>query len=280
MKRHGFTGLGASHGTQRKHRSPGSIGACATPSRVFKGVRMAGRMGAVRQTTQNLTVHAVDAERGLLLIKGAVPGPRGRRRARSRPPRRGPDPMADTDTHRRPSTPSGKPRPAPSLLPEEVFDVQTNVPLIHQVVVAQLAAARQGTHATKNRGEVRGGGRKPYKQKGTGRARQGSTRAPQFTGGGVVHGPTPRGLRAADAQEDEGRRAARRALRPGPARPGARGARPGRAARRPRPRQPSPRWRGSSERRNVLRGARARGRGHLEEPAQPGPGARCSSPTS
>jgi large subunit ribosomal protein L4 len=77
-------------------------------------------------------------------------------------------------------------------LPAEVFDVQTNVPLIHQVVVAQLAAARQGTHDTKNRGEVSGGGKKPYKQKGTGRARQGSTRAPQFAGGGVVHGPTPR----------------------------------------------------------------------------------------
>src|SRR5664279_1014069 len=77
-------------------------------------------------------------------------------------------------------------------LPAEVFDVQTNVPLIHQVVVAQLAAARQGTHSTKNRGDVRGGGKKPYKQKGTGRARQGSIRAPQFTGGGVVHGPTPR----------------------------------------------------------------------------------------
>src|SRR5450759_2344489 len=77
-------------------------------------------------------------------------------------------------------------------LPAEVFDVQTNVPLIHQVVVAQLAAARQGTHSTKNRGDVRGGGKKPYKQKGTGRARQGSIRAPQFVGGGVVHGPTPR----------------------------------------------------------------------------------------
>ncbi len=77
-------------------------------------------------------------------------------------------------------------------LPNEVFDVQVNVPLIHQVVVGQLAAARQGTHKTKTRGEVRGGGRKPYKQKGTGRARQGSTRAPQFAGGGVVHGPTPR----------------------------------------------------------------------------------------
>jgi len=77
-------------------------------------------------------------------------------------------------------------------LPDAVFDVQVNVPLIHQVVVAQLAAARQGTHDTKTRGEVRGGGKKPYKQKGTGRARQGSTRAPQFAGGGVVHGPTPR----------------------------------------------------------------------------------------
>ena len=77
-------------------------------------------------------------------------------------------------------------------LPAEVFDAQTNVPLIHQVVTAQLAAARQGTHDTKTRGETRGGGRKPYRQKGTGRARQGSIRAPQFTGGGVVHGPTPR----------------------------------------------------------------------------------------
>jgi large subunit ribosomal protein L4 len=77
-------------------------------------------------------------------------------------------------------------------LPDEIFDVQANIPLMHQVVVAQLAAARQGTHKTKTRGEVRGGGRKPYKQKGTGRARQGSTRAPQFTGGGVVHGPVPR----------------------------------------------------------------------------------------
>ncbi len=78
------------------------------------------------------------------------------------------------------------------VLPAEIFDVQTNIPLIHQVVVAQLAAARQGTHSTKTRGEVRGGGAKPYRQKGTGRARQGSNRAPQFAGGGVVHGPQPR----------------------------------------------------------------------------------------
>ena len=77
MKRHNFKGLGAGHGTQRKHRSPGSIGACATPSRVFKGTRMAGRMGHERTTTLSLTVHAVNAEKGLLLIKGAVPGPAG-----------------------------------------------------------------------------------------------------------------------------------------------------------------------------------------------------------
>src|SRR5437588_8788756 len=77
-------------------------------------------------------------------------------------------------------------------LPAELFDAPANIALLHQVVTAQLAAARQGTHSTKTRGEVRGGGRKPYRQKGTGRARQGSTRAPQFTGGGVVHGPTPR----------------------------------------------------------------------------------------
>jgi large subunit ribosomal protein L4 len=77
-------------------------------------------------------------------------------------------------------------------LPAEIFDAQANIPLMHQVVVAQLAAARQGTHKVKTRGEVAGGGKKPYKQKGTGRARQGSIRAPQFTGGGVVHGPVPR----------------------------------------------------------------------------------------
>lgn len=77
MKRHNFRGLSATHGTERKHRSPGSVGACATPSRVFKGLRMAGRMGGVRTTTQNLTLHAIDAEANLLLVKGSVPGPTG-----------------------------------------------------------------------------------------------------------------------------------------------------------------------------------------------------------
>ncbi|MEO7746276.1 MAG: 50S ribosomal protein L3 [Actinomycetota bacterium] len=77
MKRHGFHGVGASHGAHRNHRKPGSIGGASTPGRVFKGMKMAGRMGHVRQTTQNLTVHAIDVERGLLLIKGALPGPKG-----------------------------------------------------------------------------------------------------------------------------------------------------------------------------------------------------------
>ncbi|GAA3537918.1 50S ribosomal protein L4 [Amycolatopsis ultiminotia] len=88
-------------------------------------------------------------------------------------------------------TPAGK-ADGTVELPAEIFDVQANIALMHQVVVAQQAAARQGTHDTKTRGEVAGGGKKPYRQKGTGRARQGSTRAPQFVGGGTVHGPTPR----------------------------------------------------------------------------------------
>ncbi|ONI73321.1 50S ribosomal protein L4 [Actinosynnema sp. ALI-1.44] len=88
-------------------------------------------------------------------------------------------------------TPDGKTDGSVEL-PAGIFDVQANISLMHQVVVAQEAAARQGTHSTKTRGEVRGGGKKPYRQKGTGRARQGSTRAPQFVGGGVVHGPQPR----------------------------------------------------------------------------------------
>ena len=176
MKRHGFHGVGASHGAHRNHRKPGSIGACATPGRVFKGVRMAGRMGGDQVTVQNVAVHAVDAEKGLILLKGAVPGPTGglvviRSAAKAKEAEPVSIKTVDVD------------------LPAEIFDVTVSIPLIHQVVVAQQAAARQGTHSAKSRGEVRGGGRKPYRQKGTGRARQGSTRAPQFAGGGTVHGP-------------------------------------------------------------------------------------------
>src|SRR6188472_561524 len=97
-------------------------------------------------------------------------------------------------------TPAGKTDGSVEL-PAELFDVEPNIALMHQVVEAQRAAARQGTHSAKTRGEVRGGGKKPYRQKGTGRARQGSTRAPQFTGGGVVHGPKPRDYRPRTPQK-------------------------------------------------------------------------------
>ena len=99
--------------------------------------------------------------------------------------------MADKTVKIDVHTPAGK-KDGSVELPAALFDVEANIALMHQVVEAQLAAKRQGTHATKTRGDVRGGGKKPYRQKGTGRARQGSTRAPQFTGGGVVHGPQPR----------------------------------------------------------------------------------------
>ena len=218
MKRHGFHGLGASHGTQRKHRSPGSIGGCATPGRVFKGLRMAGRMGNARVTTQNLTVHRVDAENGLLLIKGAVPGPRGGLLLVKTAAKGGVAVSTTVEVKNADGSAAGD----TVELPDHVFDVPANIALMHQVVVGQLAAARQGTHSTKTRGDVRGGGKKPYRQKGTGRARQGSTRAPQFTGGGVVARPHAARLHAEDPEEDEGRRAARRPVRPGPLGCGAR----------------------------------------------------------
>ena len=143
---------------------------------------MAGRMGSDTVTTQNVTVHAVDTDKGLILLKGAIPGPKGGLVVlRSAAKRANAEGSASVTT-----------KVLKVDLPAEIFDAEVNIPLIHQVVVAQQAAARQGTHATKTRGDVRGGGRKPYKQKGTGRARQGSTRAPQFAGGGVVHGPQPR----------------------------------------------------------------------------------------
>ena len=142
MKRHGFHGVSSSHGAHRNHRKPGSIGACATPGRVFKGIRMAGRMGTDTVTTQNLTVHAVDADKGLILHQGRRSRPQGW-------PRRAPLGRQEDDVGRRPEHgyASRAPRPAAGKvdLPAEIFDVEVNIPLIHQVVVAQQAAARQGT---------------------------------------------------------------------------------------------------------------------------------------
>ena len=142
MKRHGFHGVGASHGAHRNHRKPGSIGGCATPGRVFKGLKMAGRMGGDTVTTLNLTVHAVDVDKGLILLTGAVPGPRGGLviDPRRRQGEEGGDRMTTIDVR----DAAGKTTGSSSCRPRSSTS-QVNIPLIHQVVVAQQAAARQGT---------------------------------------------------------------------------------------------------------------------------------------
>ena len=214
MRRHGFAGLRGSHGVHKKHRAPGAIGACATPSRVFKGMRMAGQHGNTRVTVLNLEVVQADAERGLLLVKGAVPGPDGGlvmvRSAVKAPAEKGACAMTTVDVFDAKGMKAAKREPR-----RRVFEAPVNVPLMHQVVVAGMAGIRAGTHKVKTRGEVRGGGRKPWRQKGTGRARQGSIRSPQWAGGGVAHGPVPRDHVAAREQEDEARaRSARRSPTP------------------------------------------------------------------
>ena len=186
MKRHGFKGLSASHGTQRKHRSPGSIGACATPGRVFKGVRMAGRMGARAHDR----AEPDRARRGRRQEPAADQGRGSRpaRRARHGALRRTRGELMTTVNVVSPSSEEA----GTAELPDAIFAAKVNVPA-DAPGRGRAARRRQAGHAsTKTRGEVSGGGRKPYRQKGTGRARQGSTRAPQFTGGGVSHGPVPR----------------------------------------------------------------------------------------
>ena len=114
MKRHGFHGVGASHGAHRNHRKPGSIGACATPGRVFKGVRMAGRMGSDTVTTQNVTVHAVDTDKGLILLKGAIPGPKGGLVVLRSAAKKAPMPRGASSDHRRSSRSTCPPRSSTS----------------------------------------------------------------------------------------------------------------------------------------------------------------------
>ncbi len=191
MKRHNFNGQGASHGNHKHHRAPGSVGACATPARVFKGTRMAGqhRCGPGHHPQPRGGQGRRRAQPAAHQGRGARPP--GRHGAHPRR-RQGRQVMAlsarGARRRRRASTGS-------VTLDEAIFGIQPNVPVLHQVVTAQLAAARAGTQSTKTRAEVSGGGRKPFKQKGTGRARQGSERAPHFTGGGVALGPKPRSYR-------------------------------------------------------------------------------------
>ncbi len=179
IKRHNFASGPKSHGSHNV-RKPGSIGASATPSRVFKGIRMAGHMGDRRVTQRGLKVAEVDAERNLLLIAG--PGSRvDRRHRRSQDGRL----MAALSAPTLGATTKAK-------LSGDVFGLERNDSLLHEVVKSELATRRQGTSDTKTRGRVAGGAAKPWRQKGTGRARQGTIRAPQWTGGGVVFGPHPR----------------------------------------------------------------------------------------
>ena len=197
MQRHNFKGQGASHGNHKKHRSPGSIGACATPARVFKGMKMAGQYGNEPHhhaeprggRGRRRARHPPHQGRGarsqrrprVREERGQAPGRRGRRRGVQHEARREVgDRRADAGT---------------VDVPDELFGIEPNTSVMHQVVTAQLAAARSGTHSTKTRAEVRGGGAKPWRQKGTGRARQGSIRAPHWRGGGVAHGPKPRDYR-------------------------------------------------------------------------------------
>ena len=174
IKRWNFHRLKESHGTGPVARHAGSLGACSSPSRVFKGMKAAGHLGAERVTVQNLDVVKVDAENNLIAVRGAIPGPRG-----------GVVLLVSTFDMTGKQTGSME-------LSDAIFGIEPNAAVLHSVVVNYLANQRQGTQSTLTRAEVSGGGRKPWRQKGTGHARQGSIRAPQWTHGGISHGPKPR----------------------------------------------------------------------------------------
>ena len=187
IKRLGQSRGPMAHGS-KFHRHQGSNGSATTPGRVFKGKGMPGHMGSKRITIQNLEVVRVDVENNVILVKGAVPGPRkslvtlketvkGRRTTQ----------MANVSVYNIEGKEVGS-----IELNDAVFGIEVNEHLVHMAVVNQLANNRQGTQSAKTRSEVSGGGRKPWRQKGTGHARQGSTRSPQWTGGGVVFAPKPR----------------------------------------------------------------------------------------
>ncbi len=199
MKRWNFAGLEASHGVSISHRSHGSTGNRQDPGKVFKNKKMAGHLGVERVTTQNLQVACVDVEKGLLLVKGAVPGRRkpgagagcGEAPAARSGALSGGDGMTEGQMQAKVITLDNT-EVGEIELPDELFGATPRADLIARVVHWQLAKRRAGTHKAKGMGEVQGTTKKPYRQKGTGRARQGSLRAPQFRKGGVVHGPVVR----------------------------------------------------------------------------------------
>jgi hypothetical protein len=221
MKRHNFGGGRASHGNSVSHRSHGSTGQNQDPGRVFKGKKMAGHMGDVRVTTQNLEVVSTDADRGLILVRGAVPGAKGawimvrdavkhplpdnapkpaairaaRGQERSSRGRRGPGERGSRVMDVKVTTLAGKDAGKVTLA-DEIFGLEPREDILQRVVRWQLAKRQQGTHQTKGRADISRTGAKMYRQKGTGRARHSSARAPQFRGGGKAHGPVFAAMRS------------------------------------------------------------------------------------
>ena len=189
IKRHGQSRGPMGHGSMY-HRRPGSMGPTSTPGRVFKGKKLPGHMGNQTITIQNLEVIKVDLDKNVILVKGSVPGAKGailklKTSVKSKVRRERQMPKVDVyDVE-------GK-KVKTLELKEEVFGLTPNEAVVHSVLVNYLANQRQGTQSTKTRAEVSGGGRKPWRQKGTGRARQGSIRAPHWVGGGIALGPKPR----------------------------------------------------------------------------------------
>ena len=188
IKRHGQHRGPMGHGSMY-HRRPGSMGPTSTPGRVFKGKKLPGHMGRVTVTIQNLDVVKVDSDKNVVLVKGSVPGPKGAilKLKTSVKAYEGGNEMPSIDVYNI----EGKKVDSVNLS-EEIFGIEPNEAVVHSVLVNFLANQRQGTQSTKTRAEVRGGGRKPWRQKGTGRARQGSIRAPQWIKGGIALGPKPR----------------------------------------------------------------------------------------
>ena len=181
IKRHNFHRGPKTHGSDH-HRAPGSIGPGTTPGRVYRGLKMSGHMGDERVTIKKVRVVRDRHRPQPAARQGESP-----RRARVADPREEGLTMPSTPLYDRTGKTVGSVE-----LSDELFAAPVNAAVLHQVVTAQLAGRRTGTADTKTRGEVRGGGRKPYRQKGTGRARQGSRSAPHYRGGGVVFGPHPR----------------------------------------------------------------------------------------
>ena len=260
MKRHNFAGGMKTHGNSVSHRAPGSIGQRQTPGRVFKGKRMSGHMGVRNRTIENLRIVEVDVPRNLLLISGAVPGAEGGRvvvRPSVKAAGQDAPPQADAEQgsgRRRRQARAPAPRPARPTRRQEVtamklqlknaapaseiqlsdaaFGRAYNEALVHQVVTAYMAAGRAGTKAQKTRAEVRGGGKKPWSQKGTGQARAGSIRSPIWVGGGRAFAARPR-----DFSQKVNRKMYRAAMQSMVSRAGARGPAGGRRDRSSSPRR-------------------------------------------